>query len=172
MNTSSPPNCRAVVCRCFAGVGVACSSMQAWRQSGGPTAPIAVALAFPLFLSWLPARMVRAASYYLGLMVAGFVVKRRYMGGLWANFSESVNCSQPSPPLFVMVAAISTGTLGLAALSALVPTRHGDALSGYMSRRSSSPRRDSAIFPTTPGTAFSRSEPKLSSRIPFRSAPN
>src|SRR5262245_35798498 len=99
--------------------------------------PIAVALGFSVYsylgylLVWfvpLPAILI------LGLMVAGILVGRRFLGDLWANFSESVVTLSRNriSPLFVLMGVISIGTLGLAFLNALVPTRHGDALSGYM----------------------------------------
>jgi len=99
--------------------------------------PIAVALGFSVY-SYLGYLVVwfapLPAIFILGLMVAGTLVGRRYLRDLWANFGESVTSlfRNRISPLFVVMAAISTGTLGLLALSALVPTRHGDALSGYM----------------------------------------
>src|SRR5262245_42232311 len=99
--------------------------------------PVAVALGFSVYsylgyiLLWfapLPAILI------IGLMVAGILVGRRYLGDLSAGSGEIIHNLFRSriSPLFVLLALISTGTLGLAFLNALVPTRHGDALSGYM----------------------------------------
>jgi len=123
----------------FAGVGG--RILEFAGLAGKPSAfrrlPIAVALGFGVYsylgylLVWfvpLPALLI------LGLMVAGTLVGRRYLRDLSANFSELVGSlfRNRISPSFVVMAAISTGMLGLAALNALVPTRHGDALSGYM----------------------------------------